>query len=203
MTHDDFRSVVIDFLQKTKKAENIAVCYFYCHYKEQDQQTAVNLLGSLLRQLATNHQHIIPAVMKLHEKFQKEDRNCRPSLLDYTQILSEVLLTFDNVYVVLDALDECSMDERDKFILGMKQLPLQLLVTSRHIPDILELFQGVDSLEIRANANDIRSFLQSQMVAKSGLARLVKNDKTLSEDIVQHITTRADGMCVYPLTMMP
>ena len=194
MTHNDFRSIVIDFLQQTKKAENVAVCYFYCHYNKRDQHTAVNLLGSFLRQLATNHEHIIPLVMKLHEKSQKEDRNCRPSLPDDTQILSKILLTFDKVYIVLDALDECSADERDKFICVTQKLPLQLLVTSKHIPDILELFEGVHPLEIRANDNDIESFIQSRIEAKWELARLVRNDRTLSEDIVGHITTQADGM---------
>ncbi|RPB26487.1 hypothetical protein L211DRAFT_760058, partial [Terfezia boudieri ATCC MYA-4762] len=46
-------SIVIDHLRETLKDQYV-VLYSYCNFKEKEQQTAVNLVSSLLRHLGTD-----------------------------------------------------------------------------------------------------------------------------------------------------
>ncbi|KAI0868926.1 ankyrin [Hypoxylon argillaceum] len=46
-----YRSMVIDWLERQHRAADVAVIYLYCSYKEEEVQTAENMVGSLLKQL--------------------------------------------------------------------------------------------------------------------------------------------------------
>ena len=45
------RSIVVEYLERSFEKNNVAIAYIYCSYKEQEDQTTVNLIASLLQQL--------------------------------------------------------------------------------------------------------------------------------------------------------
>ena len=54
----EISSLVIDNLHKRAGEENIVVLFLYCDYQTQKDQSAVNMIGSLLSQVALGATHI-------------------------------------------------------------------------------------------------------------------------------------------------
>jgi len=52
LTNNGVSSLVIDTLRKQMRGQNVAVLSLYCNYQAQKDQSAVNLIGALLRQVA-------------------------------------------------------------------------------------------------------------------------------------------------------
>jgi len=192
---------VIDYLRETFK-DKYVVLYAYCNFmiKEKEQQTAVNLMSSLLRHLATDHETdgIRKPVMKFYHEFKA--KGSRPSMAEYSKILCQILQTLDKrVFIVVDALDECSDDDRGDFLAELEKLPVRLFCTTRDIPEIIYLFHNnVTQLsvhnQVKATKEDIKTYLQSEMKKRASLAAL---NPSLAADIVRVINEKADGMYIY------
>jgi hypothetical protein len=97
---------------------------------------------------------------------------------------------------VIDALDECSEEEkiREQLMTEVRKLlpSVSLLVTSRDIPDMKPKFTGAARLEIRASDGDIRQYLESRITTE--LAEFLERDKTLQSNILTTIVEKAQGM---------
>jgi hypothetical protein len=98
------------------------------------------------------------------------------------------------VYIAVDALDECTDRDRTRseLVENLRELQtranVQLLFTSRFIPDITQKFQSNLMLEVRASENDVRLFVAGQM------PRLPKYDEQLKSTIEDRIVEAVDGM---------
>ncbi|KAH7304498.1 hypothetical protein BKA65DRAFT_531311 [Rhexocercosporidium sp. MPI-PUGE-AT-0058] len=190
-------SVVINHLEAMAKEKNIAVVYTYCTYKEQTH-TTINLVASLLKQLV---QRRLPAVSSsiLNLYQHHRDKKTRPPLTEYARFLAAELRHFSKVYVVIDALDECSEDGRTRELFlteAQKLFPsICLLVTSRDLLDTK--FENAARLDINASDQDIERYLRSRI--KVELARFIKTDdpdSTFSANVLTSITAKANGMQV-------
>ena len=101
------------------------------------------------------------------------------------------------MYVVIDALDECpdSNGTRRQFLAQLQDLQtktdLRLMVTSRHIPEIIIKFRGALMLEVRANDEDVRRFMAGQIYR---LLQCIQRDITLQEMVQNKVTEAVDGM---------
>ncbi|KAJ6263024.1 hypothetical protein Dda_1582 [Drechslerella dactyloides] len=112
-------SMVIRSLQDEYREErNVGVAYVYFDYTRQREQTPEHLVGSLLRQLVqklweTNR--LLPdSVKSFFEKYTQSGRY--PSLAEFSQVLLSVIDVYSDVFVVVDALDECLEDHLADFI---------------------------------------------------------------------------------------
>lgn len=193
---------MVDYLREILK-DKYAVLYAYCNFKESEQQTAVNLVSSLVRHLATDHQtdEIRKLLMTFYHDFRA--KGSRPSMAEYSKILCQMLLTLDrDVFVIVDALDECASGDRDDFLAELKKLPARLFCTTRPIPEIIHLFHSdfaqlnVDN-QVEATKEDIKTYLNSEMKKRASLAALKESNPGLAADIVREINEKADGMYVY------
>lgn len=186
-------SIVIDHLQTIFKDENIAVVCLFCNYQEQDEQTAVGLMASLLKQLVQASQKLSTTM----SSFYTNNRSSRPSFSDLAISLGTELGIFTKIFIVIDALDETSEngDVRSSFLPKLQSLPVNLFVTSRHSPTIESMFsQGSRRQDIRANDGDLRKFVRGRISSPSLLARLIKNDANLEELVESKIVSKAQGM---------
>jgi hypothetical protein len=88
---------------------------------------------------------------------------------------------FAKVYVVIDALDECRMNDgsRTRFLDAMFELQdacnINLLATSRFIPEITERFKEKPTLEIRASRADVMRYLQGNLSMLPAFVRGIRN----------------------------
>jgi hypothetical protein len=151
-------------------------------------------LNQLLRQ---QKKPISDEVNKLY--LQHDRQGTRPSQSEFFNLLQREAQKFSRVFIIIDALDECSNDDRTRRRLLEKLRTLQklasvnLMVTSRPFPDIIEEFESAITLEIRASEGDIRAYLEEQM---SRLPRCVLKDSRLQARIVDGITGAVNGMYV-------
>lgn len=127
-------SLVISHLQRNWETPDIPVVCMYLDYKDATNQTLVNLLGSLLKQLIQlrDSTYVSNDLRDLYRKAKR--RNAKPRLEQVRQILLAEIAKCNRVYCVVDALDECSFrQELLSEILNLVPEKLSLLITSRQI----------------------------------------------------------------------
>ncbi|KAJ7578114.1 hypothetical protein C8J56DRAFT_869025, partial [Mycena floridula] len=187
-------SSIIDHLQRSVMRMNIGVVYLYCDYAQRTNQTTTELLGSILKQLVHNQRAISKQLISLHEA----SRNTRPSLSDLQRALEAQVAVYSSVYIVVDALDECSDIDatRETFMDALQSLPatVHLLVTSRDIFSIAQQFLGKPRIEVRARDEDLRTYIKGRLVSESRIARLLKGDAEFQEEIISQVISKAAGM---------
>jgi hypothetical protein len=171
------------------------VC-IYCNYKEQSRQTVSSLVTSLLRQLVQDHSTVYNKVKTLYKNH--ENRGTRPAFQQFLEALQSAMGTFSKVFIVVDALDECSDRTRAELLLALRSLgsTVSLLVTSRNLTSIAQDFQRAKHLDIQASDQDVRNYIEGRMPLEPSLQIHVHNDPTLREEIVESITKNVQGMLV-------
>ncbi|KAF7551874.1 hypothetical protein G7Z17_g4692 [Cylindrodendrum hubeiense] len=186
-------SVVIDDITtKFQTDPSVGFAYIYFNYRQQNQQTVENLMASLLKQLVERQPSLPLAVQVLGDQMSSWRR---PSISEIGQALESVIGLFSKSFIVVDALDECQESDecRTEFLTVLLDIQaksgLNLLATSRSIPSIEEKFSEFPSLKIRAQDEDIRTYLNSR-ISRSALSVLKKH----SEEIINGILEVADGM---------
>jgi hypothetical protein len=189
------RSIVVDYLERSFKGEDVAIAYIYCSYTEQENQTAANLIASLLRQLVQRSSVISDEIMKLYDCHIMN--GTRPTLGEWSTLLESDVRLRSKVFIVIDALDECSDsdDTRDSFLAEVRKLPnIYLLVTSRHISTIEHALEKAVRVEVQAADGDVRKYLEGRIEKNGRLLGHVKADPTLQEAIINTIVEKAKGM---------
>jgi len=203
LIHISHRSIIIDHLGSISynQIHKNAIAYIYCNYGEPDQ-TAFNILGSLLHQLILANPIFPDGIKKLYEA--NEEKKTRPRLDDYVQQLLSLCASFTRIYILVDALDELASRERDILLSALKQLTnVSFLMTSRHSWNIQAAFAANSQIEIRANDEDIKAFLRREIENSPNLQSLLQQPRkdshyvaSLIDDITSTIAGKAQGMCV-------
>jgi hypothetical protein len=184
----------VEHLKRAFKQEDIAIAYIYCNYIERETQTNANLIASLLQQLVQTKPTISDEIVSLYHRHTNKKKK-RPTVTEWSNSLKLELevRNFSRVFIVIDALDECS--DITGFLTAIRKLQpsICLLVTSRHIPSIEHAFKMAARIEIRASDEDIRKYVEKRIM-EDRLAKLVEPDPTLRETIVNSIVQSANGM---------
>lgn len=191
-------STVIDRLViSCQEMPKTVVAYFYFDFNDMGKRDCAALVRSLVTQLVAQSESIPRPLLDLYETHQNGKNPIDDE--DLVSVLRNIVLTFHNVYIILDALDESSDCEE---VLGFIRTTqewglsrLHLLATSRQLVSIEETFEGIVSDRIclqESNLNtDIAVYIADQLA----------NDKTLTKwppEIRRHIQqvliAEEDGM---------
>jgi hypothetical protein len=194
--HSTHSSIVVDFLEKRKaEKEGSCVTWIYCNYNARQSQTAVNLLSSLVRQSLQQLPSLPDYIRSIYnDNIQKRTKLGRK---ECTELLSTVFRSFSDVFIVVDALDECGKDTATEFIKPVIELPsTRILIMSRDVPYIGCHFHKHPHLDVNASANDIRSYLVASIQEESELAYFVNEDPALYKTILATIVQKSGGMYV-------
>ena len=155
------RSLVVDHLQAELDIDGIGLAYFYCDYKEQDQQTPSQLIGALNKQLARQS---VPLPVQVKTLYADSKEPKLPLDVDQQiKLLHQLAALFPTTFIVIDALDEADNSEHQRRILldAIKRFmssSIRLFVTSRpHARDINTVFQNRPKLRIIADEKDVGS----------------------------------------------
>ena len=188
----------INHLQKNAKNNKVRIAYIFCNYKDAANQTTAYLLAALLQQLATGHGNTIPESLQRLYESHSHDRTY-PSFQELSNTLETIISNIGSVFVLVDALDECSNENatRDQLLKRLRALQsnydLRLMATSRFIPEIENEFEHDLKLEIRASEFDIERYVSGQI---HRLPRCIQHDHDLQELIQRTISRATDGMYV-------
>ncbi|KAM7223012.1 Ankyrin repeat-containing domain protein [Rhypophila decipiens] len=197
-------AIAIDHLEAKfrKTTENVGIAYIYFSYQKEGSQGLMDVLASLLRQLCA-YRHPLPAeIQELYEECTKSKHRglTRAELVDNLDIVAQ---SFSQVFIFFDALDECRQDSTllsilsEMFGLQKKRRTVNLLATSRYIPEIMSEFNDrregktTPVVEVRASKADVRKYLEGQ---SKELRPFARRDKELQGQIVSKIVDSVQGM---------
>ncbi|KAJ7592496.1 hypothetical protein C8J56DRAFT_779080, partial [Mycena floridula] len=187
-------------LRRTILRPGTAVICIYCDYKQQEKQTPAQLLGNILKQLVQQHPSLSDHLVTLHKTCLSQD--ARPSIAELFAALQTEVLLYSQVYIVVDALDECSETNQSRALFfpscpqGLWSLPdhVHLLLTSRDILSISQEFHSTQKLYIEAHNEDLETYIRGRITTNVKLKKLVKDDMTLQAEIIDQVTSKAAGM---------
>ena len=151
--------------------------------------------------------------LRLQEIFEQHYYNhSEPKYEELRMVFLAIIRQFDHVFFVLDALDECTLDQRKdlcEFLLSIANNPststnegtLKLLVTSRKEPDIEQAFhqKSIPTVEIDAAKvdKDIKIYVKAEIELRLQNRSLRLKNMALKDKILCVLTTKAGGMYVF------
>lgn len=174
---------------------SVGIAYFFfsfqTHYDQ--SQKLENLLACLLRQLAHGLPQMPERLKALFKKYKS--RGTRPSVDEYFVSLGAIVNQLSRAFIVIDALDEGQFLTVARLLDTILELQasssLNLLSTSRWIPEITARFKSKPTVEIRAATPDVIEYLRGSL---EKLPSFVLRDPQLQDGIVRKIADAADGM---------
>ncbi|KAJ7814599.1 hypothetical protein B0H14DRAFT_2375859 [Mycena olivaceomarginata] len=187
-------SVVVDNLRTNLEGPDTGVAVIYLNHKESDAQSPSNLLAGVWRQLVFR-KSISPTMHRLYETHREQ--RTRPCLEETCSVLCSTVSKLSRVFIVVDALDECPEQQRDTLLRCLSALgrTVSLMLTSRphiNVEGIIPNNLGI--LEIRANEDDMRRYIDAQMSKSSRLSKHIRNCPGLRAEIEGRIISRSGGM---------
>ncbi|EXA32213.1 hypothetical protein FOVG_16584 [Fusarium oxysporum f. sp. pisi HDV247] len=185
-------SIVVDNLETLFGADrDVGIAYIYYNFRRQNEQTAKELLTSLLKQLVQSMPIFPESVKSLYDKHK--DKRSRPSLEEISSTLQSTASLYSRVFFLIDALDECRAydDSRVTFLTEIFKFPANIFATSRFIPNIMESFKDSITLEIRARDEDVRRYVHSNI---SRLPASIRRSPELQTEVTRAIVDSVGGM---------
>lgn len=187
---------MIDHLRNlaSLEPENYRIAYFYFSFTDKDQHKPICVLASLARQLANRITHLPSKIKDLYEKM--EPRGERPTPADlYTALIS--MMSFGQIFLVFDALDECSQEQRKKLLPLIRKMGedgINIFLTSRHHPEDVQYFlRNSPKVDLYARSEDLKLYIQ-QKIEDNPRAKLLITRGKCKEKIISELTDCAGGM---------
>jgi Cdc6-like AAA superfamily ATPase len=199
-------STVIKHLVDTHP--NQLLLYFYFDFTDASKQTLENVIRSLISQLYHKRKNTQKSLDFLFSSC-KEDGNRQPSCESLCKVFLQMIDQAQEIYIVLDALDECRTRKGPlsegllawiQNLLDLEQRNVHLLVTSRPEHDIELVLRKLvqsdeDIVPIQSNLieDDIRSYVHTRVRMGNGLKRWRSRLDVLDE-IQRVLMEKAQGM---------
>ena len=196
LTARNTSSLVIDSLCDRAGEENIAVVGLYCDFLAQQEQTITNIMGAILKQLVDRGE--IPD--DLRDAFQKAKKEFgrRLRLTDLMGMLKIAIASLPQVFICLDALDECLPKYLPELLESLRGIAqgsprTRIFLTGRpHVrEDVLRYFTKAVVIPISPNSDDIRNYVEMRL-NRDDEPEAMSND--LREDIVRVILEKISDM---------
>lgn len=183
--------------------ERIGIAFFYFNFlNEATTQTEASFLAILLVQLCRCKAEFPETLKALYKECHRNNK--QPSLAQLQRQFKEIAMTFDQVFLMIDALEECTKVHRQKFlkyITSLLRLPsgkLKILVTSRPESDIMSHFTSgsfpVIQIEATNVAEDIVSYVRHELSHRTHPYFNLKDAPELRMVVEQVLISKSNGM---------
>jgi hypothetical protein len=202
-------STIIQDMKEICDAGQASMAYFYFDFRDINKQHWRDLITSLLTQLSSRSGPRCDILSRLYSKH--DDGAQQPSDETLQRCLKEMLTLPDKrpIYLIIDALDECSNisgipSDRNRVLQFVEDLVdlhlpnLHIFVTSRPEVEIREVLSPLTSRQVSLHdqsgqKKDIEDYVRSVVYSDSELImrRWRKEDKEL---VIETLSERADGM---------
>ena len=141
-----------------KQSPSLAAAYFYFEFHDKNIHPDA-IFRSLIKQLSLQCPSTPNVLEKLFSENPTEFRT--PTSEDWISTLKSIIESFENVYLVFDALDECQ--NRREFLTLLKNIhgwdigAIHLLATSRHEHDIAKVLTRLVSYNVPMDEKFVNS----------------------------------------------
>ncbi|KAK0507966.1 hypothetical protein JMJ35_009855 [Cladonia borealis] len=187
-----FTSIVVDHLESIVAEVSISCVYF--SYKDEAKQTPANLIASILQQILTKTKIVSDDIRALYE--HHNPNNTMPTVAELSVQLQAYVRNLEKFFIVIDALDECSVVTRNEFLNRMRDLQpaVNLMITTRPAIHIENGFPEAACVEIRAKDTDIQSYCEEKFRSDRRLILTVQDDADLKDLVINTIAKNAQKM---------
>ena len=143
----------------------------YCDYRysTQQDQSAANMLGSMLKQLVRRG-GIPEEIREVFRKAKREFGGRGLLLPDMTDILKKTITPLSRLFICIDALDECTQQHRRDLLESLREIVvvspnIRVFFTGRpHIEqEIMKCFCQVVRIPLSPSTGDIKSYLEMRL----------------------------------------
>ena len=191
-------STAIQYAFRHKRSDHgVGIAIFYFAFNDESKQDDSAMLRALLLQLSGQLSDGQTDLSRLHDSHHAGT----PSTMVLLEHLRHLIQKFQQVYILLDALDESPRYGRRDNVLNAIEtvrkwlLPgLHLLVTSRDEPDVRESLSPVGDQEVSMRndeiENDIRHFIAGQLTTNPKLRKFHAHH----DQIQKVLAERANGV---------
>ena len=174
----------------------MAVAYHYCDFSNPHSLDPCEIVGCLLRQLASQTGNIPPAIQDLYHKCSGQ----RPQLTMLCEVLEAVIAqVFETTYLVIDGIDESP--NRQVLLDKVRKLGkasdttdrLRILLASRPEYDIRQALSEVPSFSIehRHVEHDMETHVRAELAKMPKLRAMPVHAQ---EDLIVNLVERSEGM---------
>jgi hypothetical protein len=151
----------------------------------------------LAKQLAASTAKLPQEVKDLYQKYGK-DNTCL-GIQQLHSLLLSLSRSHTRAFVLIDALDECSVSEERALVLeiikALGGTSVKTLVTSRpNLEDIKISLCQAPQVRIVAKETDIRKYLHEKIHANAAFMKRIQPVSGLEDRIVNTVASRASGM---------
>ncbi|KAI0271193.1 hypothetical protein BGY98DRAFT_1100336 [Russula aff. rugulosa BPL654] len=200
-------SGIIEDIIAQHEAGSAIVTYFYCDFRDEDKQNCRNLILSIISQLCAQSDICCDTLSLIYLEHFNGRR--KPSDETLTRCLRKIISLPDQVpiYIIVDALDECSNEsglptpreevlELVKNLVGLCAPNLHICVTSRPEIDIQSALGPLTTLHVSLHdqsgqKKDIVDYISSVVYSDTKMERWREEDRKL---VIETLTERANGM---------
>jgi len=141
----------------------------YCDFHSQQQQTTTNMLGAMLKQLASTR-GISNHSRKAFEKARKVFGGRGLQLSGMVDILKKTMASLPRLFICIDALDECASKNRRELIESLREIVrvspgAWVFLTGRPniVDEILTCFIEILRIPLRPTYRDILSYVERRL----------------------------------------
>ena len=205
LIRNDDSSLVVDRLCDQARGQNTAVTCFYFDFAARKEQSAANMLGSLVKQMVSGMERIPDEISTAFQEQKRFIGGCGPQLTDLVKML-QLITSSQPTFMCIDALDECVGVQRVKVLDSLKQIlgrssGTRIFVTGRpHIRAEMEKsFAGrMGNLSVCTTKGDITEYLRVRLgedVMPDAMSA------SLEAEILERIPENISEMCAWKLCL--
>ena len=181
-------AILFSSRQRKQRDKSIGIAFFYFTFNDESKQDVIAMLKALIVQLSAQ-------LLDHQEELSRLYRSYKPGMPPTEVImdsLRRIIQKFDQVYILLDALDESpEKRERAKVLFALEEIRkwslegLHLLVTSRDEQDIRDSLDPLDSQNVMMRNHevdvDIANFVSRQLLEDRTLQKWSKYRDRIEE----------------------
>jgi len=202
LTSHDISSLVVDRLCDQAKEQNTAVTCFYFDFAARKEQSVINVLGSLLKQIVGGMANVPEEISQAFQEQRMAIGGRGPRLPDLVKML-QTITTSLRTFVCIDALDECAAVHRVKLLDSLRQIlekspHTRIFIIGRpHVQAEVEkrLAARVISVSVGPARDDILGYLRVRLDEDETPDAM---DESLAADIMEKIPKNVSEMYVGP-----
>ena len=193
---------MIDSLSQAVHRPDTAVAFFYCEYADQETLDCSVILGTLIQQLLLDRPIIDELIAaKIRKAYDDGLRKASPT--DLLDCLERIILDcYHCVYIVLDGVDEASIDVQDNLFRNLAKLSascttlLRLYISTRETTLMPHHFPSCSRMDLSESrgSGDIELYIQSSVQERLHSLPVIVLYPYLEQSTVRELTAKAKGL---------
>ncbi|RBR20104.1 uncharacterized protein FIESC28_05383 [Fusarium coffeatum] len=198
------KTILATIIIREALSRNLPDCgraFFFCDYKKEGTLSPVNILGAIARQLAIQKDDCFVCLENYHADLHPErNLSSKPDVDELRARITQMALSFSQVLIVIDGIDECQEEVRQLLLDSLRELAdsssnIGIALFSRDEIDIrMRLEKYFESVSIEAHREDIAIYVRAEMERRRISGQLMIKTESIKLEIKKELITRAHGM---------